>query len=106
MLEPREKGMVATTLHYGLIAVPEFRRIEMPDLGLQDVLRQLAVVEMLKRKQAGMPIERQPEAAAPTNVVNLMVALRRSVEAEKPATARVKASERKKTAKEPERRVC
>ncbi len=37
-------------------------------------------------KQAGMPIERQPEAAAPTNVVNFMDALRRSVEGEKPAS--------------------
>jgi DNA end-binding protein Ku len=57
---------------------------------------------MLKRKQCGMPIERQPEAAAPTNVVNLMDALRRSVEAEKPATARGKVADRKKTG--PERR--
>jgi hypothetical protein len=51
-----------------------------------------------------MPIERQPEAAAPTNVVNLMDALRRSVGAEKPAAARGKAAERKKTAKEAEQR--
>ncbi len=63
-----------------------------------------AVVEMLKRKQAGLPPAEQPEAAAPTNVVNLMDALRRSVEAEKPAAARGKAAERKKPAKEPERR--
>jgi len=62
-----------------------------------------AVVEMLKRKQAGLPPAEQPEAAAPTNVVNLMDALRRSVEAEKPA-ARGKAAERKKPAKEAERR--
>jgi non-homologous end joining protein Ku len=32
-----------------------------------------------------LPPERQPEAAPPTNVVNLMDALRRSIEAEKPA---------------------
>ncbi len=61
-----------------------------------------AVVEMLKRKQAGLPPEQQPEAAAPTNVVNLMDALRRSVEAEKPAAAGK--VERKKPAKETERR--
>src|SRR5262249_8464485 len=42
----------------------------------------------LKRKQAGMPIERQPEAAPTTNVVNLMDALRRSSDAEKPARGR------------------
>jgi DNA end-binding protein Ku len=63
-----------------------------------------AVVEMLKRKQAGLPPEQQPEAAAPTNVINLMDALRRSVEAERPSAARGKAAERKKPAKETERR--
>jgi non-homologous end joining protein Ku len=42
---------------------------------------------MPKRKQAGLPAAEQPEAAAPTNVVNLMDALRRSVEAENPARA-------------------
>lgn len=41
---------------------------------------------------------------APTNVVNLMDALRRSVEAEKSAAARGKAAD-EKTAKEPERRT-
>jgi DNA end-binding protein Ku len=59
---------------------------------------------MLKRKQAGLPPAEQPETAAPTNVVNLMDALRRSVEGEKPAAARGKAAERKKPGKEPERR--
>src|SRR5262249_27472360 len=65
-----------------------------------------AVVEMLKRKQAGMPIERQPETAPPGNVVNLMDALRRSIAAEKPArVATAKPVERKKVAKEAERRA-
>ena len=64
-----------------------------------------AVVEILKRKQAGLPPAEQPEAAAPTNVVNLMDALRRSIDAEKPARAAPgKAADRKKPAKEPERR--
>ena len=39
-----------------------------------------ALKELLKRKQEGKPIER-PERPKPTNVVNLMDALRRSVEA-------------------------
>jgi len=60
-----------------------------------------AVVDMLKRKQAGMPIEPQPEAAPPGNVVNLMDALRRSIAAEKPAE---KAAERKRPARGSERR--
>jgi DNA end-binding protein Ku len=63
------------------------------------------LVEMLNRKQAGMPIEQPPEAAAPANVVNLMDALRRSVEGEKPA-ARAKGADRKKPAKPPERRAA
>ncbi|MFZ1088690.1 MAG: Ku protein, partial [Xanthobacteraceae bacterium] len=39
-----------------------------------------ALKELLKKKQEGKPIER-PERPKPTNVVNLMDALRRSVEA-------------------------
>ena len=39
-----------------------------------------ALKELLKKKQEGRPIER-PERREPTNVVNLMEALRRSVEA-------------------------
>jgi DNA end-binding protein Ku len=62
-----------------------------------------AVVEMLRRKQAGLAPAEQPEAAAPTNVVNLMDALRRSIEGEKPA-ARPKDAGRKKPARQPERR--
>ncbi len=126
MLEPREKGLVATTLHYAY----EIRNAteyfdDIPDMKLPGEMVELAehiletkaghfdasefedryenaVVGMLKRKQAGLPPEQQPEAAAPTNVVNLMDALRRSVEAEKPAAPGK--AERKKAAKEPERR--
>jgi DNA end-binding protein Ku len=39
-----------------------------------------ALKDLLKKKQEGKPIER-PERPKPTNVVNLMDALRRSVEA-------------------------
>ena len=42
-----------------------------------------ALKELLKKKQEGKPIER-PERPRPTNVVNLMDALRRSVEASGP----------------------
>ena len=60
---------------------------------------------MLKRKQASTPIERQPEAALPGNVVNLMDALRRSIAGEKPARGAEKPAERKKAVKGPERRT-
>ena len=45
-----------------------------------------ALKEVLKKKQEGKPIAR-PERPKPTNVVNLMDALRRSVEASGPSTA-------------------
>ena len=41
-----------------------------------------ALVELLKSKEAGKPIV-APEAPLPTNVVNLMDALRKSIESEK-----------------------
>jgi DNA end-binding protein Ku len=130
MLEPHDKGLVATTLHYAY----EIRNAaeyfeDIPDMKLPGEMIELAehildtkaghfdasefedryetaVVEMLKRKQAGMPIERQPEAAPPGNVVNLMDALRQSIAAEKPSRgAAAKPGERKKPGKEPERRT-
>jgi DNA end-binding protein Ku len=46
-----------------------------------------AVVEMLKTKQAGMPVSRKLAAPSPQNVVNLMEALRRSITQEQGASA-------------------
>jgi DNA end-binding protein Ku len=45
-----------------------------------------ALKDLIKKKQEGKPIER-PERRAPTNVVNLMDALRRSVEASGASTS-------------------
>src|SRR6266566_8502630 len=45
-----------------------------------------ALKDLLKKKQEGKPIER-PERREPTNVVNLMEALRRSVEASSKSAA-------------------
>src|SRR5580704_15539639 len=50
-----------------------------------------ALKELLKKKQEGKPIER-PERPKPTNVVNLMEALRRSVEAGGASTSKAKAN--------------
>jgi len=52
-----------------------------------------ALKDLLKKKQEGKPIER-PERREPTNVVNLMVALRRSIEASSggPASSKGKAA--------------
>ncbi len=47
-----------------------------------------AVVEMLKEKEAGVPISRSKTEDRPRNVVNLMDALKRSIAADKtPARA-------------------
>src|SRR6266702_7626593 len=112
MLEPFEQGLMATTLRYGYEirdAKPYFE--DMPPMKLPDEMVKLAehiletksghfdptefedryenaVVEMLKQKQAGMPPRKEAPVAAPSTVVNLMDALRRSVEAERPAATK------------------
>jgi len=118
MLEPHDKGLMATTLHYAYEIrnaaeyfddIPSMKlpaeKIDLAEHILEtkaghfdatefEDRYETAVVEMLKRKQAGLPPAAQPEVAPPSNVVNLMDALRRSVEAEKPG--RSKAADRKK----------
>ena len=106
-LQPWEKGLLGTTLRYAY----EVRNSgeyfdEFPDTKIPKDMLQLAehileskagdfdpaefvdhyeeaVVDMLKRKQAGAPVAKQKAAAPTSNVVNLMDALRRSVAAEK-----------------------
>jgi DNA end-binding protein Ku len=46
-----------------------------------------AVVEMLEKKQAGMPVSREQPVPRPQNVTNLMDALRHSIAQEKAASA-------------------
>ena len=59
-----------------------------------------ALKDLLKKKQEGKPIER-PERREPTNVVNLMDALRRSLEAgDAPASNKGKASTARRGAAE------
>jgi non-homologous end joining protein Ku len=64
-----------------------------------------ALKDLLKKKQEGKPIER-PERREPTNVVNLMEALRRSVEASgKPAADKGKArSSARRASEHPKRK--
>jgi DNA end-binding protein Ku len=52
------------------------------------------VVEMLKQKQAGLPPTKEAPAAPPSTVVNLMDALRRSIETERPAQKKGTAAEK------------
>jgi hypothetical protein len=52
-----------------------------------------AVVEMLKQKQAGMPVRKEAPIAAPSTVINLMDALRRSIQQERPVAKKGKAAQ-------------
>jgi DNA end-binding protein Ku len=109
-LEPRGKGLLGVTLRYPYEVRNEadyFDDIpdekipkDMLDLGSHIVTTKAghfepskfedqyedALKELLKKKQEGKPIER-PERPKPTNVVNLMDALRQSVEASDAATS-------------------
>jgi DNA end-binding protein Ku len=112
-LEPHGKGLIGTTLHYAY----EVRKAEdyfddIADIKIAPDMLKLAqhiveekegefapeefvdryeeaVVEIIRKKQAHIPLKKSSEkAAAPKNVINLMDALRRSVQTEaKPAKA-------------------
>src|SRR5215831_11756053 len=105
MLEPFAKGIMGTTLHYPYgIRSEEAVFEEIPDMKLPDQMVGLAeeiidrmsgefepqkfedryenaMIELIRSKQAGLPAPKEKPAARPTNVVNLMDALRRSLEA-------------------------
>jgi len=118
MLEPFKQGLMATTLRYGYEvrdAKPYFE--DLPEMKLPDEMVKLAehildtktghfdpaefedryenaVVEMLKQKQAGMPVRKEAPVTAPSTVINLMDALRRSIQKEQSATKKGKAPEK------------
>jgi DNA end-binding protein Ku len=103
MLEPRDKGISAFSLHYANEvnqAASYFD--EIPDMELPKQMLELAshiigkmtgkfepsafedryenaLIELIRSKQQGMPVKAQP-VQRQTNVINLMDALRRSVE--------------------------
>jgi DNA end-binding protein Ku len=106
MLEPFDKGLLATALRYGYEvrdAKPYFEDI--PDITLNKEMRQLAshiletkaghfdpssfedryenaLIELLKTKQAGLPAPKEVAKKPAARVINLMDALRRSVASE------------------------
>ncbi|HEY7663431.1 MAG TPA: Ku protein [Xanthobacteraceae bacterium] len=109
-LEPYGKGLLGTTLRYAY----EVRKPEEYFDGIQDIKvpgemlklaehildtkagdfepaqfedhYETALIELLRKKQAGFkPPKHKEQAAAPRNVINLMDALRRSVAAERGA---------------------
>jgi DNA end-binding protein Ku len=103
MLEPRAKGIVATSLHFANeVHAASGYFDEIPDLDLPKQMLELAthiidkmsghfepdqfedryetaLIELIRSKQKGMPLKPQPTHRQ-TNVINLMDALRRSVE--------------------------
>jgi DNA end-binding protein Ku len=106
LLEPLGKGLLGTTLRFPYEVrdeAPYFE--EIPDVKLPQEMRELAahivekkrahfdpskfedryenaVIALVKSKQTGKPIE-LPKAPQPSNVINLMDALRRSIGSEK-----------------------
>jgi len=111
MLQPRGKGLVATTLRYAYevrddadyfediddVEVPE----EMLDLATHIIDRKMsrfdpkrfedryqeALLEVIKAKQQHRPVTQAAPAPRPTNVVSLMDALRKSISADKSEAA-------------------
>jgi DNA end-binding protein Ku len=103
MLQPRDKGIVATSLHYAneVNAAASYFD-EIPDLNIPKQMLDLAkhiigqmtgkfepeqfqdryesaLIELIRSKQQGATIKARP-VQRQTNVINLMDALRRSVE--------------------------
>jgi DNA end-binding protein Ku len=119
MLEPRGKGLVATTLHYAYevrddadyfediddVEVPE----EMLDLATHIIGRKMAhfdpkrfedryqnaLIEVIKAKQEHRPAKQAAAAPRPTNVVSLMDALRKSIAQDRDEAANDKGKPKK-----------
>jgi DNA end-binding protein Ku len=105
MLQPRGKGLMATALRYNAEVRDEGDYFsDIPDVNVPPDMLQLAIhileskkthfepekfedryedalVALIKAKQAGKPLPKAAEAK-PSNVINLMDALKRSVKAE------------------------
>jgi DNA end-binding protein Ku len=111
MLQPWDQGLMGTTLRYPYeIRDAKEYFDDIPNVKLEPDMLKLAehilqskatnfepsqfvdhyeeaMVEMLKKKQTGMPVSREHAAPRPQKVVNLMDALRRSIAQEKAASA-------------------
>jgi DNA end-binding protein Ku len=105
MLEPFGKGLMGTTLHYPYEIRGEDSAFEdIPDMQLpaqmvglaEEIIDRMtgkfepekfedryenAMIELIRSKQAGQPVKQTKAAAKPSNVVNLMDALKRSIDA-------------------------
>jgi DNA end-binding protein Ku len=103
LIEARDKGLLATTLHYNYEVRDEKPYFEsIPDLKLSKEMLDLAthiietkrgkfdpakfedryqeaLVKLIRAKRAGKPVAAPAQPKPPSNVINLMDALRRSV---------------------------
>jgi DNA end-binding protein Ku len=106
MLDPYEKGLVGTVLRYSAEVRSATSYFEdVPDLKLPEEMKDLAhviiqrkaghfhpeeftdryedaVVALIRAKQEGLPARPAAEPSRPSNVVNIMDALRKSIAAE------------------------
>jgi DNA end-binding protein Ku len=120
LLEPLGKGILATLLRYPYeVRSGDAYFDGIPDLTLPAEMRELAghiietkaadfdpsrfedryenaVIALIRSKQTGDPVS-APEAPRPSNVVNLMEALRRSIDAEAATTAPKKAPAKRRS---------
>jgi DNA end-binding protein Ku len=109
MIEPFGKGLIGTTLHYAYEVRSEESVFEdIPDVKLPEQMTGLAetiidkmsgtfdpaefkdryeeaVIALIQSKQAGTPVRPAQAPQRQSNVVNLMDALRRSIESSRPA---------------------
>jgi DNA end-binding protein Ku len=110
MIEPRDKGLLVTTLHYkNEVRNADVYFEDIPDINISEDMLDLAVhivetkashfdpskfadryeeavADLIQSKRAGQTITPKP-MSQPSNVVNLMDALRRSVQSERGAPA-------------------
>ena len=119
MLQAWDNGLLGTTLRYPYeVRNPEEYFSDIKDVKVVPDMRKLAehiletktedfepakfvdhyeeaVVDLLKNKQAGMPVPKDRPAAPASNVINLMDALRRSIADEKSASPKARAKDKK-----------
>ena len=124
MLEPRDKGIAATSLHFANEVHASANYFdEIPDVAIPKEMLELAkhiiekmtgkfqpeqfedryenaLIELIRSKQKGMPIKPQPTHKQ-ANVINLMDALRRSVEGAKGGSDQKSDGSAKASAKKP-----
>jgi len=120
-IEALGKGLLATTLRYPYeVREADAYFEDIPDIELPKEMRDLAahivdtkadhfdptkfedhyenaLIELLRQKQAGRPVEAMRETQRPSNVVNLMDALKRSLAAERPQEQEAAKPSRKAT---------